>query len=99
MTYRAKPSRPCALPFGEMRNLVGDVPSVVDQEAADELRTRAFHLMSTHPMAATHLVIAAAGIAPTCDDELDVAVQLAEMLSGFTSILQGLHRGAASRNN
>lgn len=99
MTFRAKPARPCALTSNEIRNLVGDVPSVVDQEAADELRTRAFHLMPTHPMAATHLVIAAAGIAPTCDDELDVAVQLAEMLAGFTSILQGLHRGAGSRNN
>lgn len=42
-------------------------------EFADKLRSRAGQLMRTHPAAATHLVLAAASIAPTCPHEQLVA--------------------------
>jgi len=42
---------------------------------ADSFRTQSFHLMEAHPIAAAHLFLAAASIAPTCDAEQDVANQ------------------------
>lgn len=60
-------------------------------DLADTLRSRAGELMRTHPSAATHLVLAAASIAPTCPDEEMVAEYYAELTAPLTQQLAGIH--------
>ena len=52
-----------------------------DTDLADSFRTQSFHLMQAHPIAAAHLVLAAASIAPTCAAEQDVADEFSRNLS------------------
>ena len=61
-------------------------------EFADKLRSRAGELMRTHPVAATHLVLAAASIAPTCPHEQLVAEHYADLTAPLTQQLASLHR-------
>ncbi|WP_267381400.1 MULTISPECIES: hypothetical protein [unclassified Sphingomonas] len=61
-------------------------------EFADKLRSRAGELMRTHPAAATHLVLAAASIAPTCPHEQLVAEHYADLTAPLTQQLASLHR-------
>ncbi|MES3097755.1 hypothetical protein [Sphingomonas aerolata] len=68
-----------------------------DNDLADKFRTRSFHLMNTHPIAAAHLVLAAASIAPTCDAEQEVADQFSYVIVDFAQQLGVLHRRAVSR--
>jgi len=65
-----------------------------DAELADNFRTQSFHLMGEHPIAAAHLVLAAASIAPTCDAEQDVADQFSYVIVDFAQQLGVLHRRA-----
>ena len=73
----------------------GEVVSVAD--LADEFRTQSFHLMNEHPIAAAHLVLAAASIAPTCAAERDVADQFSYVIADFAQQLGILHRRAVIR--
>jgi len=64
---------------------------------ADSFRTQSFHLMEAHPIAAAHLVLAAASIAPTCDAEQDVADQFSYVIVNFAQQFGVLHRRAVGR--
>ena len=65
-----------------------------DAELADSFRTQSFHLMREYPIAAAHLVLAAASIAPACDAEQDVADQFSYVIVDFAQQLGVLHRRA-----
>ncbi|MDE0878522.1 MAG: hypothetical protein OSB00_07630 [Sphingomonas bacterium] len=65
---------------------------ISDTELADSFRTQSFHLMQEHPIAAAHLVLAAASIAPTCEAEQDVADQFYYVIVDFAQQLGVLHR-------
>jgi hypothetical protein len=67
------------------------------EELADDFRTRAFHLMDEHPIAAAHLVLAAASMAPECAAEKEVADEFAFMLADFTQQLKILHHRAVTK--
>ena len=67
---------------------------ISDEELADSFRTQSFHLMQEHPIAAAHLVLAAASIAPTCEAEQDVADQFSYVIVDFAQQLGVLHRRA-----
>lgn len=68
-----------------------------DTDLADELRTQSFHLMTAHPIAAAHLVLAAASIAPTCEAEREVADEFSYVIVDFAQQLGVLHRRAVAR--
>jgi len=84
----AKQEQPSAEPIipGEMS----------DTDLADNFRTQSFHLMEAHPIAASHLILAAASIAPTCDAEQDVADQFSYVIVDFAQQLGVLHRRVVS---
>ncbi len=63
-----------------------------DADLADCFRTQSFHLMQAHPVAAAHLVLAAASLAPTCDAEQDVADQFSYVITDFAQQLGILHQ-------
>jgi len=67
-----------------------------DTDLADNFRTQSFHLMEAYPIAAAHLILAAASIAPTCDAEQDVADQFSYVIVDFAHQLGVLHRRAVS---
>jgi hypothetical protein len=69
-----------------------------DADLADSMRAESFHLMDAHPIAAAHLVLAAASIAPTCPAEQDVADQFCYVIADFAQQLGLLHRRAVERN-
>ncbi|MET0375361.1 MAG: hypothetical protein ABW128_14035 [Rhizorhabdus sp.] len=80
-----------------------DMPQVIDrgedgavspEELADSFRTQAWHLMERHPVVGAHLVLAAAALAPICDDERDVAEELSDLIADFTVELGMLHARA-----
>lgn len=66
-------------------------------DLADSFRTQSFHLMQAHPIAAAHLVLAAASIAPTCAAEQDVADEFSFVIVDFAQQLGVLHRRAVNR--
>jgi hypothetical protein len=68
-----------------------------DCDLADSFRTQSFYFMQEHPIAAAHLVLAAASIAPTCDAEQDVADQFSFVIVDFAQQLGVLHRRAVNR--
>ena len=68
--------------------------NISDIELADSFRTQSYHLMQEHPIAAAHLVLAAASIAPTCEAEQDVADQFSYAIVDFAQQLGVLHRRA-----
>lgn len=70
---------------------------ISDDDLADSFRTQSFHLMQAHPIAAAHLVLAAASIAPTCHAEQGVADQFSYVIVDFAQRLAVLHRRSASR--
>lgn len=67
------------------------------EEIADDFRTRAFHLMDAHPIAAAHLVLAAASIAPECAAEKEVADEFSFVIAEFTQQLKILHHRAVAK--
>lgn len=67
------------------------------EELADDFRTRAFHLMDEHPIAAAHLVLAAASMAPECAAEKEVADEFAFVIADFTQQLKILHHRAVAK--
>lgn len=68
-----------------------------DGDLADAFRTQSFHLMTAHPIAAAHLVLAAASIAPECPAERDVAEEFSYVICDFAQQLGILHRRAVLR--
>ena len=74
-----------------------DLPTLAtlsDADLADELRTQSFHLMTVHPIAAAHLILAAASVDPTCNAEREVADEFSYVIVDFAQQLGVLHRRA-----
>ena len=85
---------------------LAEKPDLIDQEdaepitpgdLADHFRTQSYHLMERHPIVGAHLVLAAASLAPTCDDERDVAEEFSDLLGDFAVELGRLHARAKAR--
>ncbi|VXD03980.1 hypothetical protein SPHINGOT1_470033 [Sphingomonas sp. T1] len=53
--------------------------------------------MDRSPIAAAHLVLAAATLAPECDDERDVADQFSFVIADFAMGLARIHHRARAR--
>ncbi len=66
-------------------------------DLADSFRTQSFHLMQAHPIAAAHLVLAAASIAPTCAAEQNVADEFSFVIVDFAQQIGVLHQRAVNR--
>lgn len=75
----------------------GYLKQEADTDLADGFRTQSFHLMQAHPIAAAHLVLAAASIAPTCEAEREVADEFSYVIVDFAQQLGVLHRRAVAR--
>lgn len=69
-------------------------PSARAEELAVGFRDRAYELMDDHPIAAAHLVLAAATLAPTCAHEQDVADHFTYLVADFAQGLARVHRRA-----
>ncbi|WP_242121231.1 hypothetical protein [Sphingomonas lacusdianchii] len=65
---------------------------------AAALRAQAYTVMDVSPVAAAHLVLAAATLAPECDDERDVADQFSFVMADFAMGLAKIHHRARMRN-
>jgi len=72
----------------------GDDRPVSAEDLADDFRTQSYHLMERHPIVGAHLVLAAASLAPTCDDERDVAEEFSDLIADFAVELGRLHAQA-----
>lgn len=75
----------------------GDPDHKADADLADDFRTQSFHLMQAHPIAAAHLVLAAASIAPTCAAEQEVADEFSYVIADFAQQLRRIHQRAVRR--
>lgn len=71
---------------------------VTPEDLADGFRTQAWHLMKRHPIVGAYLVLAAAALAPTCDDERDVAKEFSDLIADFTGELGRLHARERTRH-
>jgi len=81
-------------------------PPELPTQAADDqsseciaaaFRAQAYDLMDKSPIAAAHLVLAAATLAPECDDERDVAEQFSFVMADFAMGLARIHHRARRR--
>lgn len=77
----------------------GDPDHKADADLADDFRTKSFHLMQAHPIAAAHLVLAAASIAPTCAAEQEVADEFSYVIADFAQQLGILHQRELRRRS
>ena len=68
------------------------------EDLAVRLRDRAYELMDDHPIAAAHLVLAAASLAPTCEDEREVADHFTYLVADFAQGLARIHHRARIKN-
>lgn len=75
----------------------GNPEHKADVDLADDFRTQSFHLMQAHPIAAAHLVLAAASIAPTCAAEQEVADEFSYVIADFAQQLRRIHQRAVRR--
>ena len=80
-------------PDAQARVMVHDA-----EELAVGFRDRAYELMDLNPIAAAHLVLAAASLAPTCRDERDVANHFAFLVADFANDLGRIHHRAKTAN-
>jgi hypothetical protein len=69
------------------------------QDMADSFRTQSYHLMERYPIVGAHLVLAAAALAPTCDDERDVSEEFSGLIDDFAVELGRLHARAKARRS
>lgn len=79
-----------------------EVPiQITDDQSPERLaaafRAQAYDLMDMSPIAAAHLVLAAATLAPECDDERDVADQFSFVMADFAIGLARIHHRARAR--
>lgn len=77
----------------------GNPEHKADADLADDFRTQSFHLMQAHPIAAAHLVLAAASIAPTCPAEQEVADEFSYVIADFAQQLGILHQRELRRRS
>ncbi len=77
----------------------GNPEHKADADLADDFRTQSFHLMQAHPIAAAHLVLAAASIAPTCAAEQEVADEFSYVIADFAQQLGILHQRELRRRS
>ena len=61
-------------------------------ELAAEYRTLAFEVMERSNVAAAHLVLAAATLAPACEQEREVADYFGKVVAAFAAQLAAIHR-------
>ena len=79
-----------------------EAPTQTDDDQSSEsiaaaFRAQAYDLMDRSPIAAAHLVLAAATLAPECDDERDVADQFSFVIADFAMGLARIHHRARAR--
>lgn len=79
-----------------------EVPTqIADDHSPESLaaafRAQAYDLMDKSPIAAAHLVLAAATLAPECDDERDVAEQFSFVMADFAIGLARIRHRARAR--
>lgn len=88
------------MPLAEQADMIeqGDAEPITPGDLADHFRTQSYHLMERYPIAGAHLVLAAASLAPTCDDERDVAEEFSDLIGDFAIELGRLHARAKARN-
>lgn len=77
--------------------LTEGVDATPPESIADSLRSYAFDLMDRSPIAAAHLVLAAATLAPECDDERNVADEFSFVMADFAIGLAKVHHRARLR--
>jgi hypothetical protein len=74
---------------------------IADDQSSESIaaafRAQAYDLMDKSPVAAAHLVLAAATLAPECDDERDVADQFSFIMADFAMGLARIHDRARAR--
>ena len=83
------------MPLPEVPTQIADDPP--SESIAAAFRAQAYDLMDRSPIAAAHLVLAAATLAPECDDERDVADQFSFVMADFAMGLAKLHHRARGR--
>lgn len=83
------------MPSPEIPTQIADDQS--SESIAAAFRAQAYDLMDRSPIAAAHLVLAAATLAPECDDERDVADQFAFVMADFAMGLSRIHHRARAR--
>lgn len=81
-----------------LRNLVDEIPTAADEQLADKLRMLAFRIMWEHPISASHLSIAAAGIAPAGAVDAWVSDFFADHLVDFSNQLSENNKEDLYRN-
>ena len=64
------------------------------EDLAVGLRDRAYELMDHHPIATAHIVLAAASLAPTCENEREVAQHFTYLVADFAQGLARVHHRA-----
>ncbi|QQV79285.1 hypothetical protein H5J25_18725 (plasmid) [Sphingomonas aliaeris] len=79
-----------------------EIPAqIADDQSSESIaaafRAQAYDLMDRSPIAAAHLVLAAATLAPECDDERDVADQFSFVMADFAMGLARIHHRARAR--
>lgn len=74
---------------------------IADDQSSESIaaafRAQAYDLMDRSPVAAAHLVLAAATLAPECDHERDVADQFSFVMADFAMGLARIHHRARAR--
>ncbi len=75
----------------------GEDGPISAEDLADSFRAQAWHLTERHPMVGACLVLAAASLAPTCDDERDVADEFSDLIADFAGELGRLHAREKAR--
>ena len=83
------------MPPPELPTQAADDQSSASIAAA--FREQAYDLMDRSPIAAVHLVLAAATLAPECDDKRDVADQFSFVMADFAMGLARIHHRARAR--
>ena len=71
--------------------------ATLSESIAASLRAYAFDLTDRSPIAAAHLVLAAATLAPECDDERNVADELFFVMADFAIGLAKIDHRARQR--
>jgi len=83
------------MPSPEVPTQIADDQS--SESIAAAFRAQAYDLMDRSPIAAAHLVLAAATLAPECDDERDIADQFSFVMADFAMGLAKIHHRARAR--
>jgi len=81
-----------------LENLNNEIPTEADDVLADKLRMLAFRIAYEHPISAAHLAIAAAGISPASEIDIDIAGYFFHELCDFSNELNSIHHKDLRKN-